>query len=109
MVARYPHTITYLGSGTASVYDEETGTYESGSEGGEVTFACRARPSKPNTTRTRQDGTVQECSFDLGFPKGINPIPEGAICTVKGIRGEILIQAPLIDYLEGNASIRGWI
>lgn len=108
-MVRYLHTLTYASAGTTSTFNEATGTWSAEAPGGAVTVECRARPSKPNTIRPRQDGKVQESSFDLGFPKGTVAIPEGSVCTVRGVRSEVLITGHLIDYLEGDLSIRGWI
>lgn len=106
---RYPHVLKYTTPGTEGGYNEETGMYEPGTPGIEMTVVCRAKPNTAGKQERFQDGSVQEYAFDLGFPKGTQKIQVGVTASILGIDGELLFQGPLLRFQEGVYSVRGWI
>lgn len=107
--SRYPHTLTYETAESGGEYDPIEGEYTPVIPGEPVLVACRANPASAGSTVNGKGGVIQEYRYDLGFPKGIDPIPENTIVTILGVRGEQLYEGELIQFQEGVFSVRGWV
>lgn len=109
MVGRYPHTLTYETADSGGEYDLETGEYTPVVPGEQMLVACRATPQSEGSTKLGKGGAIQEYSYDLAFPKGIEPIPENTIVSIYGINDELLYKGEMIQFQEGVYSVRGWV
>jgi hypothetical protein len=108
MDEQYIHKLTYT-TKSADSYNQATGKWTVGSDGIDVTVACRAKPNGSGRKKMNKDGALTEYSFDIGFPIDTKDIPEHAQVKIIGVRGELLFEGELMGYQVGEYSILGWI
>lgn len=102
----YPHIASVQGVGE-SVYNQETGEYEAGSDTDPSQFTCRAEPASPSGYQKTADGARLDYSWTV-YTKAKPDLKYGQRIVIMDGTREVCNDT-VKQYSEGRFNTRIWL